>query len=86
MYTVLVTPEAQADILSLTASIQRRLLDKLEWIGENAEFLRHEAMQGNDWPDCCRYRFGSYRIIYRLEHSEHILRVLKVGHRRDVYR
>jgi mRNA interferase RelE/StbE len=84
MYEVLVTPEAQSDIQSLSASMQSRLLDKLEWMGENAEFLRHEAMQGNDWPDCFKYRIGSYRIIYRLEQEDRVLRVLKVGHRRNV--
>lgn len=40
--------------------------------------LEHEA----------RYsaRRGPYRIIYELDEDEHLVRVLGIGHRRDVYR
>lgn len=86
MYQVLVTPEAQADIQALSPAVQLRIIDKLEWMGENVEYLRHEAMQGNEWPDCYRYRIGSYRVIYRLDHEESTLYVLKLGHRREIYR
>lgn len=31
-------------------------------------------------------RRGPYRIIYELEHEDHLVRVVAIGHRRDVYR
>ena len=36
-YQVILTPEAQADLRSIAPATRTRLLDKLEWIGENAE-------------------------------------------------
>jgi mRNA-degrading endonuclease RelE of RelBE toxin-antitoxin system len=36
--------------------------------------------------ECPSYRLGDYRVIYLLDQSVHRLVVLKVGHRRDVYR
>ena len=33
-----------------------------------------------------RHRVGRYRIIYELFQSELIVRVIKIGHRKDVYR
>ena len=33
-----------------------------------------------------RHRVGRYRIIYELFKSELIVRVIKIGHRKDVYR
>jgi len=65
-FQVVLTLEAQADIKRLDAALQTRLLDKLEWIGQNAELLHHQALKGTAWERCFKYRVGDYRIIYRL--------------------
>ena len=31
-------------------------------------------------------RRGTYRILYRIDHANHEVIVLRVGHRRDIYR
>ena len=85
-YQVLLTPEAQSDLRGLVSATQMRLLDKLEWIGENAELIQHQTLQGDEWKGCYKYRVGDYRIIYRMEHPPTKLIVLKVGHRREVYK
>lgn len=84
-YTVILTPEAQQDILRLDPSVQTRILDKLEWMGINAELIRHQPLRGSDWRGCYKYRVGDYRIIYQLSPANKRLVVLKVGHRREVY-
>jgi mRNA interferase RelE/StbE len=85
-FQVVLTPEAQADILRLDSDVQTRILDKLEWMGQNAELLRHYPLQGTEWSGCFRYRVGDHRIIYELDRSAERLVILKVGHRREVYR
>jgi len=85
-YQVLLTPEAQSDLRGLASAARTRLLDKLEWIGENAELIQHQTLQGDEWKGCYKYRVGDYRIIYRMEHPPAKLIVLKVGHRREVYK
>jgi len=47
-WTVVLTPEAQRDILRLDAALQTRLLNRLEWLGENVELVRHQALQGEE--------------------------------------
>jgi mRNA interferase RelE/StbE len=84
-FTVILTPEAQRDILRLNAPVQTRLLDRIAWIGANAELVRHQAMQGDEWRGCFKYRVGDYRIIYQMDQSSKKLIVLKAGHRREVY-
>ena len=36
--------------------------------------------------DAYRVRVGDYRILYDISESEKVVRVMAVGHRRDVYR
>mgnify|MGYP001614571091 CR=1 FL=1 len=86
LYQVILTPEAQSDLRNIASTIRTRLLDKLEWIGENAELIQHQTMQGDEWKGCFKYRVGDYRIIYQMEHLVTKLIVLKVGHRREVYK
>ena len=85
-YQVSLTSEAQSDLRGIASATRTRLLDKLEWIGENAELIQHQALQGDEWKGCYKYRVGDYRIIYRMEHPMMKLIVLKVGHRREVYK
>ena len=85
-YVVLLTSSAQADLVQLDNTVRSRLLDKLEWMGDNAELLRHEALQGDEWRGCYRYRVGDYRIIYRLQQATNRLIILRVVHRREAYR
>ena len=85
-YKISLTPEAQADLRSIVPATRTRLLDKLEWIGENAELIQHQALQMDEWKGCYKYRVGDYRIIYKMDHPATKLFVLKGGHRREVYK
>ena len=62
-FKVILMPEAQADIKRLNPAIQTRILDKLDWMGGNAELLHHQALRGEEWSGCFKYRVGDYRII-----------------------
>jgi mRNA interferase RelE/StbE len=84
-FQIVLTPDAQIDIKCLHPTLQTRLLNKLEWMGENAELLRHQPLHGKEWAGCFKYRIGHYRIIYQIDWSAEKLLVLKVGHRREVY-
>ncbi len=85
-FQVILTSEAQADLLRLAPTIQQRILDRPQWMGDNATLLRHEALRGEEWRGAFKYRAGDYRILYQLDQSARELIVLKVGHRRDIYR
>lgn len=85
-FGIILTPEAQNDILKLDPVIQTRILSRLDWMSKNAEVLRHQQLQGNEWRGCFKYRLGVYRIIYQLDQSTKKLTILKVRHRREVYK
>jgi len=85
-FTVFLTPEAKRDIQRLDQSILSRVLDKLEWIGLNAGLLDHHQLKGLHWKGCFRYRLGDYRIIYQINHRDRQMTILKIAHRREIYR
>ena len=83
-FDIVLTSEAQADIRKLAPALRNRILDKLEWMGANAQLLRHQSLRGKEWTGVFKYRVGSYRIIYQLDTQVKKLIVLKVRHRSDV--
>ena len=84
-WSVLLTAEAQADILRLAPAVQTRILNRSQWMGDNASLISHQPMRG-DWEGCYQCGVGDYRLIYQLDRSEQQVTVLKDGHRREVYR
>jgi mRNA interferase RelE/StbE len=85
-FKVVLTPQAQDDIRHLERSIRERLTDKLRWMAENALLLVHQPLKGEQWAGAYKYRVGAYRIIYTLDVEKQQLKVLTIGHRRDVYK
>jgi mRNA interferase RelE/StbE len=38
------------------------------------------------FKDVWRIRVGVFRIIYRIQNQQLIIEIIRIGHRRDVYR
>ncbi len=57
-----------------------KTIDRLALNPNLGEFLK------SDWKSYRKYRTGSYRIIYRLEHSKLIICIITIDNRKDVYR
>ena len=49
-----------------------------------SEVLKYKKIKGKD--NHYRVRVGDYRIIYSPQHDVLIVRVIRLGHRKDVYR
>ena len=45
-----------------------------------------EALQGRHLGEFWRYRVGDYRIVCKIQDDHLVILVIKVGHRREVYR
>ncbi|MER3423919.1 MAG: hypothetical protein C4293_12485 [Nitrospiraceae bacterium] len=44
-----------------------------------------KALTG-EFKGLCRWRVGRFRIVYEIQRSASIVLVLRIGHRKDVYR
>jgi len=45
-----------------------------------------QALRGSEFGEFWKYRVGDYRLICRIEDDRLLILVLRVGHRREVYR
>jgi len=61
MYRVVYSPQAEKALEKLVKRaphLAKDILDKIEWLAENAEAIKHERLRGTrDFsPHCCQYR------------------------------
>jgi mRNA interferase RelE/StbE len=77
-------PPARRQFDRLPISVAAAVLETLDAIADNPTRLAKRLLFEHEG----RYsaRRGPYRIIYELEESERLVRVIAIGHRRDVYR
>lgn len=81
---VFFTERAQKDWKSLNPKIQDQLRKKIAFFIQSGKPL-HYAERLKDFSlGSYRFRIGDYRIIFDI-HSDTIV-VLRVGHRREIYR
>jgi mRNA interferase RelE/StbE len=86
-WNVNVSPRAQRQLDELDKTVARRISRFLyEGIGKlNDPRQIGERLQGT-LGEFWRYRVGDYRIICSIEHEHLIVLVLRVGHRREIYK
>lgn len=71
------------DLRSIPKNDVKRILNKIEKLLENPHPIGSEKLSGQEKY---RIRQGVYRIIYEILDSKLIVSVVKIGHRREVYR
>jgi mRNA interferase RelE/StbE len=84
LYQVRIAPRARREIGHLPQQIQARIIARLEALADNPRPSGVVQMAGVE--RLYRLRVGDYRAIYSVEDNELFVLVVKVGHRRDVYR
>ena len=81
-------PDAVKDLKKLDKQVQVRILDFLRTrlcaLANPREL--GEALAGSKFGNYCKYRIGDWRIICDLQDDRIVVRVLRVGNRREVYR
>jgi mRNA interferase RelE/StbE len=83
-YTVEFTRPALREFKALERSARRRIATHIDELAEDPFPPGCKRLKGE--PDHYRIRVGDYRVIYRVERSRVTIVVVKIGHRREVYR
>ena len=85
-WTITLTPKAEDDLSRLEKRTAIRIRNALE----NIEILDNPRQKGKALTgplgDFWCYRIGDYRVLCHIEDKEVIVLVVRIAHRREVYR
>jgi mRNA interferase RelE/StbE len=82
-YKILIKPSAVKEIEAIPKKDRLRIIKRIRSLADDPRPSGSEKLSGDD-----RYRVrqGNYRIVYSISDEEILVIVIKVGHRRDIYR
>ena len=82
-YRIFFKRSVEKDFASIQKKDLKRILNRIKTLEEN---LR--PVEGEKLTDKEKYRLrqGRYRIVYSIQDDEPTVWVVKVGHRKDIYR
>ena len=83
-YNIEFVASALREFRALDRQIQRRLSTRIEELRDNPFPSGVRKLQGE--ADYWRFRVGDYRVIYRIEKQRVVIVIVRIGHRREVYR
>ncbi len=82
-YLLRIKQSALKEIQRLNKSDRIRLIEAIDNLTENPHIGK--LLKG-DFSGLRRLRVGSYRVIYEINEGEVLILILRVAHRKDVYR
>ncbi len=83
-YRLLIKASAVKEIEAIPAKrARRKVIERIAGLADNPLPLGVEKLSGQEKY---RLRQGRYRILYAIEDQNLLVFVVKVGHRKDVYR
>ena len=83
-YSIEILRSAQKQLSKINRQDQDRIISSIESLANNPRPDGCRKLSGR--PAAWRIRIGSYRVIYELQHEKLIVLVVKIGHRREIYR
>ncbi|MCK4447976.1 MAG: type II toxin-antitoxin system RelE/ParE family toxin [Candidatus Marinimicrobia bacterium] len=82
-YSIRILRRAQRELSQLPNASYKRVRDVIWLLKDDPSPHGCRKLVGREgW----RIRVGNYRVIYEIDEIRHILTILHVGHRRDIYR
>ena len=83
-YSVELTRTAEKQLRKIAKRDRERVVDAIGGLADRPRTHGARKLQGYD--DVYRIRVGKYRIVYEVFDDRVVVIVLKVGHRKDIYR
>jgi mRNA interferase RelE/StbE len=82
-YSLFIKPSAVKELERINKKDIRRITSRISALMKNPRPAGCEKLSGDDK---LRLRQGNYRIVYSVDDSNKMILVVKIGHRREVYR
>jgi mRNA interferase RelE/StbE len=82
-YEIFFKESVWKDLKKIPKRELKRILSRVEKLSDDPRPIGCEKLTGEE---LFRIRQGKYRIIYSIQDNELTIWVIKVGHRKDIYR
>ena len=83
-YTIEWKRNAVKELKNLPKDAIPRILTTVEQLSQNPRPVGARKLVGSEFS--YRVRVGSYRVVYSVFESVFVVEIVRVGHRKDVYR
>jgi len=84
VYKVAYLDSIEEDLKKLDKSVVKKIISRIEtYLAQDPKGLG-KPLKG-DFQGYWRYRWGDYRVIYRIAEEEILIIVLRISHRKEVY-
>ena len=80
---ILFKKSAEKELLSLPKPLAKRIFQKISLLAENPHGQGSQKLEkGRGY----RIRIGDHRVVYAIDKKRKTVFIIKIGHRREVYR
>jgi mRNA interferase RelE/StbE len=83
-YELYIERRAEKDLKKLETALFSEIVAKIKGLVDNPHPQGSKKIAGshNDW----RIRIGNYRVLYEIDNKTKKIKIMRVKHRREVYR
>jgi len=82
-YKITIKKSAAKELEDIPKKDLRKIIKPIQSLAQNP---RHQGAQKLSAKEQYRVRQGDYRIVYSIEDKDSIIDIVKIGHRREIYR
>ena len=83
-YRIEVKKSAAKALKNIPKADRKRIVDKIDSLAESPPSPDITKMKGNN--PFHKVRVGDYRIVYEVQEDVLLILIVKVGHRKDIYK
>ena len=84
-YSIRFSHKAQKELQKLDPPIQKRVFATILRLQTTRTSQQLKSLVGSDSAQF-RLRVGDYRVLYDVYHEEKVVYIMRIGHRKDIYR
>jgi mRNA interferase RelE/StbE len=80
---ILLVKSAEKELLRLNKTLGQRIFQKIRLLKNDPYGQNSKKLEGHEGY---RMRMGDYRVIYLIDKVKQEILIIKIGHRRDIYK
>lgn len=84
MYKVVYLDSVEEDLKKLDKPTVKKIITRIEsYLAQDPQGLGKQLK--GEFQGYWRYRWGDYRVMYKISEREILITVLRIGHRKEIY-